>query len=85
MCDEKRIALIGVIVENQDAVEEMNHLLHDYREHIIGRMGIPHPEKKLSIISLAVESDQDTISALSGKLGALDGVSTKTVYSKTEH
>ena len=60
----------------------MNHLLHDYREHIIGRMGIPHPEKKLSIISLAVESDQDTISALSGKLGALDGVSTKTVYSK---
>ena len=82
MCDEKRIALIGVIVENQDAVEEMNHLLHDYREHIIGRMGIPYPEKKLSIISLAVESDQDTISALSGKLGALDGVSTKTVYSK---
>ena len=82
MCDEKRIALIGVIVENQDAVEEMNHLLHDYREHIIGRMGIPHPEKKLSIISLAVESDQDTISALSVKLGALDGVSTKTVYSK---
>ena len=82
MCDEKRIALIGVIVENQDAVEEMNHLLHDYREYIIGRMGIPHPEKKLSIISLAVESDQDTISALSGKLGALDGVSTKTVYSK---
>ena len=82
MCDEKRIALIGVIVENQDAVEEMNHLLHDYREHIIGRMGIPHPEKNLSIISLAVESDQDTISALSGKLGALDGVSTKTVYSK---
>ena len=82
MCDENRIALIGVIVENQDAVEEMNHLLHDYREHIIGRMGIPHPEKILSIISLAVESDQDTISALSGKLGALDGVSTKTVYSK---
>ena len=85
MCDEKRIALMGVIVENQDAVEEMNHLLHDYREHIIGRMGIPHPEKKLSIISLAVESDQDTISALSGKLGALDGVSTKTVYSKKYH
>ena len=82
MCDEKRIALIGVIVENQDAVEEMNHLLHDYREHIIGRMGIPHPEKKLSIISLAVESDQDTISALSGKLGSLPDVSAKAVYAK---
>ena len=46
MCDEKRIALIGVIVENQDAVEEMNHLLHDYREHIIGRMGDPSSGEK---------------------------------------
>lgn len=82
MSDEKRIALIGIIVENPESVEQMNHLLHDYREHIIGRMGLPHPEKKLSIISLAIESDQDTISALSGKLGALDGVSTKTIYSK---
>ncbi len=82
MSDEKRIALIGIIVENTESVEQMNHLLHDYREHIIGRMGLPHPEKKLSIISLAIESDQDTISALSGKLGALDGVSTKTIYSK---
>ena len=69
MCDEKRIALIGVIVENQDAVEEMNHLLHDYREHIIGRMGIPHPEKKLSIIStfsvIASSSGMSSFSLLS--------------------
>lgn len=77
-----RTALIGIIVENEDAVEELNSLLHEYRKNIIGRMGVPHPQKDLSIISIAVEADQDEISALSGKLGALRGVSTKTIYSK---
>lgn len=77
-----RTALIGIIVENEDAVEELNSLLHEYRKNIIGRMGVPHPHKSLSIISIAVEADQDEISALSGKLGALKGVSTKTIYSK---
>ena len=77
-----RTALIGIIVENEDAVEELNSLLHEYRKNIIGRMGVPHPQKSLSIISIAVEADQDEISALSGKLGALEGVSTKTIYSK---
>ena len=69
-------------MENEDAVEELNSLLHEYRKNIIGRMGVPHPQKSLSIISIAMEADQDEISALSGKLGALKGVSTKTIYSK---
>ena len=77
-----RTALIGIIVESEDAVEELNSLLHEYRKNIIGRMGVPHPQKSLSIISIAMEADQDEISALSGKLGALKGVSTKTIYSK---
>ena len=77
-----RTALIGIIVENQESVEALNGLLHDYRKYIIGRMGVPHPHKELSIISVAVEAEQDIISALSGKLGALNGVSTKTIYSK---
>lgn len=77
-----RTALIGIIVENEDAVEELNSLLHEYRKNIIGRMGVPDPQKSLSIISIAMEADQDEISALSGKLGALKGVSTKTIYSK---
>ena len=77
-----RTALIGIIVENENAVEELNALLHEYRRDIIGRMGVPHPQKNLSIISIAVEADPDEISALSGKLGALEGVSTKTIYSK---
>ena len=77
-----RTALIGIIVENQESVEALNGLLHDYRKYIIGRMGVPHPQKAMSIISVAVEAEQNVISALSGKLGALSGVSTKTIYSR---
>ena len=79
---ETRIAVMSIIVENGDSVQEANALLHEYRSCIIGRMGVPHPQKALSIISVAVEADQNTVSALSGKLGALEGVSTKTIYSK---
>lgn len=79
---ETRTALIGIIVENKDSVEALNALLHEYGDCIIGRMGVPHPQKALSIISVAIEADQNTVSALSGKLGALEGVSTKTIYSK---
>ena len=82
MEESKRIALIGIIVEEGASVEKMNALLHEYRQNIIGRMGIPRPEEQLSIISIAMEADGNTISALSGKLGALPGVSTKTIYAK---
>ncbi len=82
MSSETRTALIGIIVENEASVEKLNALLHDYRKYIIGRMGVPHPQKEMSIISIALEADQNAISALSGKLGALEGVSTKTIYSK---
>ncbi|MEA4923311.1 MAG: TM1266 family iron-only hydrogenase system putative regulator [Eubacteriaceae bacterium] len=78
----KRVALIGIIVEDSEAADEINGLLHLYRKSIIGRMGVPHPEKNLSVISVAMDAEQDTISALSGKLGAIKGVSTKTIYSK---
>ena len=82
MEENTRIAIAAVIVEDPDAVEEMNGVLHEYSVYIIGRMGIPHPSRDLSVISVALEADQDTISALSGKLGALPGVSTKTIYAK---
>jgi len=82
MEQQTRTALIGIIVENENSVEALNALLHEYRKSIIGRMGVPHPRKPMSIISIAIEADQNTISALAGKLGALEGVSTKTIYSK---
>lgn len=79
---ETRVALIGIVVENPDSVEKMNHILHEYSSYIIGRMGIPYREKKISIISIAIDAPMDKISALSGKLGMLDGISTKTIYAK---
>ena len=81
---ETRVAVISIIVENIDAAESINSLLHDYRKFIIGRMGVPYPKKGISIISVAVDGPMNQISALSGKLGALPGVSTKTVYSKAQ-
>ncbi|MDP4117961.1 MAG: iron-only hydrogenase system regulator [Bacillota bacterium] len=78
---ENRIALIGIIVENPDVAEKLNGILHLYREYIIGRMGLPYARRQISIISVAVDAQGDIINALSGKLGALKGVTTKTVYS----
>lgn len=76
-----RIALIGVIVENTDSIEQLNHLLHEYSTYIIGRMGIPYKEKEVNIISVAIDAPQDVINALSGKIGRLRGITAKTVYS----
>lgn len=72
---------MAVIVENPDSVEALNALLHEYGEFIIGRMGIPYKTKDINIISIALDAPQDIISALSGKIGKLDNVSVKIVYS----
>ena len=79
---ESRVAIIGIIVEKIEAAADVNRVLHDYSDIIIGRMGLPYHEKSVNIISVAVDAPQDTVSALSGKLGGIDGVSSKTVYSK---
>ena len=78
---ETRVALLSIIVESPEAVEQLNALLHEYGDWIIGRMGIPYRQKKINIISIAIDAPQDTIAALSGKIGSLPGVSAKTVYS----
>ena len=77
---ETRIAVIGIVVECEDSVESLNEILHQYRQYIIGRMGVPYRQRNLSIISIAVDAPQDVISALSGKVGKLPGVSSKTAY-----
>ena len=79
---ETRIALIGIIVEDINAVENVNDILHNYGSYIIGRMGIPYREKQVNIISIVVDAPNDVISSLSGKLGMIKGISVKTVYSK---
>ena len=78
---ETRVAVISIIVENEKVIEELNHLLHENGKYIIGRMGIPYREKGINIISIAIDAPQDIISALSGQIGRLKGVSTKTAYS----
>ena len=78
---ETRVAIIGIIVEDESSVEELNAVLHTYGKYIIGRMGIPYRQKNVNIISVAVDAPQDVISALSGKLGRIPGVSAKTAYS----
>ena len=80
---ENRVALIGIIVSDRTAAERMNAILHEYGDYIIGRMGVPYKKRGISIISIALDAPADVISALSGKLGALPNVSTKTVYTKT--
>ncbi len=74
-----QVALIGIVVSDANAVEKLNGLLHQYAPYIIGRMGIPYQKAGVSIISVALDAPQDIVSALSGKLGALPGVSTKTI------
>ncbi len=79
---ESRVAVIGIVVENPDAVDRVNAILHEYAAHILGRMGIPYRERGISIISIAVDAPQDVINTLSGQIGKLPGVSAKTAYSR---
>ena len=77
----KRVAIIGVIVENDGQVDKLNELLHEYGRYVIGRMGIPYRERGINVISVALDAPQDVISALGGKIGRLQGISSKTIYS----
>ena len=76
-----RVAVMAIIVENGGAGERLKAVLHEYGEHIIGRMGIPYRKKGINIVSIALDAPQDTISALAGKLGNIEGLSVKTAYS----
>jgi putative iron-only hydrogenase system regulator len=79
---ETRVALIGIIIEDIEAAERLNGLLHEYNQYIIGRMGLPYREKNISIISVVINAEADIISTLAGKLGMIKGVNVKTIYSK---
>jgi len=81
---DTRVAVMSIIVEDGDSVERINALLHEHGEYIIGRMGLPYRKRGISIISIALDAPQNTIAALSGKIGNLDGVSVKTAYSTVQ-
>lgn len=79
-----RVAVMAVIVKNPDSVVQLNGLLHQYSSYIVGRMGVPYHQRGVSIISVAMDAPMDVISALSGKVGRLPGITAKTVYAPEE-
>ena len=81
MAADTRVAVIGIVIEKDESVGALNEILHEYSAYIIGRMGIPYRERGINIVSIAIDAPQDTISALTGKIGKLPGISVKTAYS----
>lgn len=79
---DKKLAVVAIIVENPDSVEKVNALLHEYRDYVIGRMGLPHRERNLSVISIVIDTTPELINGLSGKLGMIDGVKSKVLTTK---
>ena len=80
--EQTRVAILAIVVENPAYAEQLNQILHQYRQYIIGRMGIPYEKGGISLISVAVDAPTGIISAMSGKIGMLDGITAKAVYSK---
>lgn len=81
---ETRVAVMSIIVENHETVRQLNELLHEYGEYIIGRMGLPYRARNIHIISIAIDAPQDTISTLAGKIGSLNGITVKTAFSSVK-
>jgi len=79
---DSRIAILGIFVYNQNSVEKLNNLLHSYGKYIVGRMGLPYHEKRVSVISVIMDAENDVIAALAGKIGTLPDIYVKTIYSK---
>lgn len=79
-----RVAMISIVVEKPDHIEDVNQILQEYSSYIIGRMGIPYKERAISLISVAMDAPADKISAMTGKLGMLDGITSKALYAKIQ-
>ncbi|MCL2164134.1 MAG: iron-only hydrogenase system regulator [Oscillospiraceae bacterium] len=82
---ENNISIISVIVEDRAVANRINDLLNQYGDYIVGRLGVPYKDKRISVICIVLDAPSDIVSALSGKLGMYQGVSTKTVVSKKKY
>ena len=80
-----RVAVMAIILESKENTDKLNSVLHDYREYILGRMGLPYAKNNINIISVALDAPQDIINSLAGKIGRIDGVNVKTAYSNNEY
>ncbi|MBM6897460.1 iron-only hydrogenase system regulator [Pseudoflavonifractor capillosus] len=81
---ETRLAVIGIIVEDLSVTDHINNILHDYGSYIVGRMGVPYRQRGVSVISVIIDAPNGVISALTGKVGMLQGVSAKAVYAPAQ-
>ncbi len=79
-----RIAIIGIIIEDSNCIKQVNDLLHQFSEYIIGRMGLPYPNRNINIINIIMDAPEDITSSLAGRLGMIDKVSAKAMYSKNQ-
>lgn len=79
---EKRLAVISIILDSPENSDKVNALLHEKNEYIVGRMGIPYKDRGVSVITVVIDAPLNDISSLSGKLGMLDGITVKAIYSK---
>ena len=80
-----RVAVMAIILETKENTDKLNSVLHDYREYILGRMGLPYTKHNINIISVALDAPQDIINSLAGKIGRIEGVNVKTAYSNNEY
>lgn len=78
---QSRVAVIGIIVENKHSIDQLNHIISEYSSYVVGRLGIPYSKRRISLIILFIDAPSDIISALSGKIGRLEGISAKTAFS----
>lgn len=79
---ENRIALIGIVISDHKNIDRLNHILSEYGQYMLGRMGLPHQRNDIALISIGIEAPQDVINALSGKIGRLEGISSQVIYAK---
>lgn len=79
---ENRIALIGIVISDHKNIDRLNHILSEYGQYMLGRMGLPHQRNDIALISIGIEAPQDVINALSGKIGRLEGISSQVIYAR---
>ena len=79
---ENKLAVLAIIIDNSDAVQRVNALLHEFGDYILGRMGLPYKKRSLNVISIVIDAPMQVINSLSGKLGMIDGVSSKTLTAR---
>lgn len=79
---ETRVALVGIMMNDRSSAAKLNEIVQEYSDYIIGRMGIPHVKKDLSVISIMMDAPQNVISAFAGKIGMLPNVSSSTIYDR---